>query len=301
MTDCICQNQQSIQMKIEFELIQEDEGSSLRLLHEKLSPEKFSWQYHYHPEYELVYVVEGNGTRQVGNHISNYEDGDLVLMGPDLPHSGFGLNSRGMIEQVVVQFKKEVFGPTLLQRPEMKLIQALLDKSRFGISFGRTAIQKVTKKLLHLLQLEPFERFFELINILQVLAVSDEYILLNSHVTLPTTIRKLHIRLQNIFNYVEQNFQEEINIKTVADIAHLTVPAFCNYFKKIMNITFTDFINQYRIEQACILLQQDKSVGEVCFECGFNNVPYFNKVFKNILKKTPSEFKKTKTMALSPQ
>ncbi|MES1225337.1 MAG: AraC family transcriptional regulator [Bacteroidota bacterium] len=285
-------------MKIEFEQVQEDEGSSLRLLHDILSPEKFSWQYHYHPEYELVYVVAGNGTRQVGNHISNYENGDLVLMGPDLPHSGFGLNSRGTIEQVVVQFKKEVFGPSLLQRPEMKLINVLLENARFGISFGETAKEKVTKKMLGLLQLPPFERFFELINILQELALSGDHTLLNSQVTLPTTIRKVHIRLQNIFNYVEQNFQEEINIKTVADIAHLTVPAFCNYFKKIMNITFTDFINQYRIEQACKLLQQDKSVGEVCFECGFNNVPYFNKVFKNIIKKTPSEFKKSKTLVM---
>ena len=135
-------------MKIEFELVQEDEGSSLRLLHEKLSSEKFTWQYHYHPEYELVYVVAGNGTRQVGNHISNYENGDLVLMGPELPHSGFGLNARGMIEQVVIQFKKEVFGPALLQRPEMKRINVLLDKSRYGISFGETAKQTVTKKLL---------------------------------------------------------------------------------------------------------------------------------------------------------
>lgn len=285
-------------MKIEFELIQEDEGSSFRLLHEKLTPEKFSWQYHYHPEYELVYVMAGNGTRQVGNHTSNYENGDLVLMGPDLPHSGFGLNSRGSIEQVVVQFKRDVFGPSLLQMPEMKLINALLDKSKYGISFGETTKEKVTKKLLRLLKLQPFERFLELIHILQVLAGTEDYTLLNAQVALPTTIRKVHIRLQNIFNYVEQNYQEEINIKKVADIAHLTVPAFCNYFKKIMTITFTDFMNQFRIEKACILLQQEKSVGEVCFECGFNNVPYFNKVFKNIIKKTPSEFKKTNSMAV---
>jgi AraC-like DNA-binding protein len=279
-------------MKIEFELVHPDEGSSLRLLHEKLSSEKFSWQYHYHPEYELVYVVAGSGTRQVGTHISSYENGDLVLIGPDLPHSGFGLNARGMIEQVVVQFKKDVFGAGLLQKPEMKLINLLLDKSRYGISFGETAKQQVTKKLLRLTRLQPFPRFMELLDILQALAASEEYTLLNTQVTLPTTIRKVHIRLQNIFNYVEQNFQEEITIKNVADIAHLTVPAFCNYFKKTMNITFTDFLNQYRIEQACQLLQQEKSVGEVCFECGFNNVPYFNKVFKNITKKTPSEFKK---------
>ena len=280
-------------MKIEFELIQEDEGSSFRILHEKIPAEAYSWQYHYHPEYELVCVLAGDGTRQVGNHASNYTNGDLVLMGPDLPHSGFGLNTRGMIEQVVVQFKKEVFGPSLLLRPQMKQIGLLLDRSMYGVSFGETTKEKVMKKMVKLLKLPPFERYMEFTTILQLLAVSGEYTLLNSQVTLPTTIRKVHVRLQNIFNYVEQNFQEEINIKKVAAIAHLTVPAFCNYFKKIMHITFTDFINQYRIEQACMMLQQEKSIGEVCFECGFNNVPYFNKVFKNIVKKTPSEFKKT--------
>lgn len=280
-------------MKIEFELIQEDEGSSFRLLHQQIPAELYSWQYHYHPECELVCVLAGNGTRQVGNHAGNYENGDLVLMGPDLPHSGFGLNTRGMIEQVVVQFKKEVFGPSLLQRPEMKLIEQLLERSRYGISFGEDTKEKVMKKMVKLLKLSPFDRFMELVSIMQLLAVSEEYTLLNSQAALPTNIRKVHVRLQNIFNYVEQNFQEEINIKKVAAIAHLTVPAFCNYFKKIMNITFTDFINQYRIEQACILLQQEKSIGEVCFACGFNNVPYFNKVFKSIVKKTPSAFKKT--------
>jgi AraC-like DNA-binding protein len=91
---------------------------------------------------------------------------------------------------------------------------------------------------------------------------------------------------------VEQHYDEEIEIKKVADIAHLTVPAFCNYFKKVMNITFTDFINQYRIQQACTLLQQEKSIADACFGSGFNNVTYFNKVFKTIMKKTPSEFRK---------
>ena len=283
-------------MKIEFESVQEDPASSFRLLHQKLPAEKYSWQYHYHPEFELVCVLAGNGTRQVGNHVSNYENGDLVLMGPNLPHSGFGLNVTGIVEQVVIQFKEEVLGPSLLMRQEMKLISALLDKARFGISFIGATKQKVTKKLMRLLKMPPFERFIELISVLQTLATSDDYVLLNSKATHPASIKKVHVRLQNIFNYVEQNFQEDIDIKKVAGLVHLTVPAFCNYFKKIMNITFTDFINQYRIEQACIMLQQDISVGTVCFNCGFNNVTYFNKVFKTLTKKTPTEFKKGKLM-----
>lgn len=285
-------------MKVEFELIQEDEGSSMRILHERLSTEKFAWTYHYHPEYELVYVVSGTGTRQVGNHFGAYENGDLVLMGPELPHSGFGLSKRGMIEQLVVQFKKEVFAPSFLQRPEMNGIHLMLERARYGISFSENVKAAMGNKLLALPALPPFERFLALITILQQLSHATDYSLLNAQVTLPNTVRKVHARLQNIFDYVERHYHEEINIKTVADIAHLTVPAFCNYFKRVMNITFTDFLNQYRIEQACILLKQEKSVGEVCFECGFNNVPYFNKVFKNIIHKTPSEFKKTQALSM---
>jgi len=280
-------------MKIEFERIQEDQDSSFRILHENILAEHYAWHYHYHPEYELVFVLDGNGTRQVGNHVSNYENGDLVLMGPELPHSGFGLNTRGMIEQVVVQFKKEVFGDEILARPEMKQISQLLEKARCGICFGEKTKNQVAARVAMLLKLPPFDRMITFTTILQQLACAEDFTVLNSQATAPNNIRKVHMRLQNIFNYVEQHFDEEINIREVAAIAHLTVPAFCNYFKKIMNITFTDFINQYRIEQACILLQQDKSISEVCFECGFNNVPYFNKVFKKLIKKTPTEYKKS--------
>jgi len=92
-------------MKIDLEIILPDEGSSFRLLHTKTTAEKFPWQYHYHPEYEIVCVLNGDGTRHVGNHFSTYENGDLVLMGPNLPHSGFGLNAHGMHEEIVVQIK----------------------------------------------------------------------------------------------------------------------------------------------------------------------------------------------------
>jgi AraC-like DNA-binding protein len=93
---------------------------------------------------------------------------------------------------------------------------------------------------------------------------------------------------------VEQHFNEDVDIKKVAALVNLSVPSFCNYFKKIVHSTFTDFLNKYRIQKACLSLQQEKTIAETCFECGFNNVPYFNKVFKTITKKTPSEFKKEK-------
>jgi len=281
-------------MKVEFEVIHPDKGSSFRLLHQKVDAEYYTWEYHYHPEYEIVCVPYGRGTRHVGNHFCNYENGDLVLIGPNLPHSGFGLNANCLHEEVVVQIKQDVFTNSFLSLPEMSSINHLLDKAKCGMHFKGGTKDKLTKKLLRLSKLSPFDRFVELAYILQMMANSEEYELLNPEIMLPAAMKKNSIRLQNIFTYVEQHFHEEIDVQKVASLASLSVPSFCTYFKKIMKVTFTDFLNQYRIQRSCILLQQDKTIGETCFECGFNNVTYFNKVFKKFLNTTPSEFKKVK-------
>jgi AraC-like DNA-binding protein/quercetin dioxygenase-like cupin family protein len=281
-------------MKIEFEIIHPDEGSSFRILHNKTNAEEYPWLYHYHPEYELVCVLYGSGTRHVGNHFSNYENGDLVFMGPNLPHAGFGLDAHGPHEEIVIQIRETVFKQSVLTRPEMAAITELLEKVKFGVSFTGATKAKITERLTHLTKLAPFEKFMELISILQMMATTTEYEVLNPQTIFSSALIKNNIRLQNIFNYVEQHFQEEIDIRKVATIANLSVSSFCTYFKKIMNTTFTDFLNKYRIQKACMMLQQEKTISETCFECGFNNVPYFNKVFKTVTGKTPSAFKKEK-------
>jgi len=285
-------------MKIDLELILPDEGSSFRLLHTKTTAEKFPWQYHYHPEYEIVCVLNGDGTRHVGNHFSTYENGDLVLMGPNLPHSGFGLNAHGMHEEIVVQIKDNVFKESILTRPEMNDIALLLEKAKYGIRFYGHTKQNATNKFRKLTRLSPFEKYIEFLSALHTMATSNEYELLNPDIDLSSLLKKNNSRLQNIFTYVEKHFNEEVNIKKVAVIANLSVPSFCNYFKKLMNCTFTDFVNQYRIQRACALLLHEKSITEICYECGFNNVAYFNKVFKMIMKKTPTEYKREKLNSL---
>jgi AraC-like DNA-binding protein/quercetin dioxygenase-like cupin family protein len=281
-------------MKVEFEVIHPDEGSSFRLLHEKVIAEKYSWQYHFHPEYEIVCVLQGGGTRHVGNNVSHYEDGDLVFMGPNLPHAGFGLNAHGLHEEIVLQIKEEVFNQSILTRPEMGAIASLLDKVKYGVSFTGNAKKIITRKLIRLLKLPSFEKYLEFLSVLQIMATSEEFELLNPHTTISTSLTKNNIRLQNIFNFVEQHFHEEIEIRKVASVANLSVPSFCTYFRKIMNCTFTDFVNKFRIERACMLLHREKTIYETCFECGFNNVAYFNKLFKSLTQKTPSAYKKEK-------
>ncbi len=115
-------------MKTSFEQIQNDEGSSFRLLNQKVNAHEFPWSYHYHPEFELVLVFDGKGRRHVGNHLSYYEDGDLVLIGSNLPHAGFGYDSIGEHEEIVIQFKDDFLGPNFFDKPEMLSIKKLMEK-----------------------------------------------------------------------------------------------------------------------------------------------------------------------------
>ncbi len=279
-------------MKTEFEIIQPDFGSSFRLLHHQVTADTFKWHYHYHPEYEIVCVFEGAGRRHVGNHLSNYNDGDLVLIGSNLPHSGFGYGSVGTHEEVVIQFTEDFLGDGFLLRPEMGAIKKLFEVSKRGICFDKKVQAQVVVKLKNLLQITPFERLIELLNILHFLANSTEYQLLNAADIRYNFSLKDQERLRKVYVFVEENFSKDIDIQHVASICNLTVPAFCNYFKKNLNQTFTDFVNEYRINQACKMLLEGQEIVDICFRSGFNNISYFGRVFRQIKNASPSEFRR---------
>jgi len=276
-------------MKVTFERVIPDEKSSFCTIHNNSPISEFKWEYHYHPEIELVCVLSGNGTRHVGYHKSNYTNGDLVLIGSNIPHSGFGLNSIDPHEEIVLQFKEDI-----LQFPEQeseaRSIKSLLELSKFGILYSVDIKNKLLPKLTQMLECEGYKRYLLLLEILFELSKCDEYELLNQEIMPYTIISKNKTRLENIFTFVEHNYDKEISIEEVAKLANLTLPAFCNFFKKATQITFTEFVNRYRINKACLLMIQDKTISECSYSCGFNNVTYFNRMFKKYTEKTPSEF-----------
>ncbi|SDL79754.1 AraC family transcriptional regulator [Chryseobacterium taihuense] len=278
-------------MKVTFERVVPDEKSSFRMIHNNSPISEFKWEYHYHPEIELVCVVSGSGTRHVGYHKSNYTNGDLVLIGSNIPHSGFGLNSIDPHEEIVLQFKEDI-----LQFPEQeveaKSIKNLLEISKYGIHFHHNVHKDLLPKLKMMLQSEGYKRYLLLLEILFKLSKCEDYELLNKEIMPYTIISRNKTRLENIFTYLEHNYDKEIDIEDVARLANLTLPAFCNFFKKATQITFTEFVNRYRINKACLLMVQDKSISECSYSCGFNNVTYFNRIFKKYTGKTPSDFMK---------
>lgn len=276
-------------MKVEYEKISPDTGSSFRLIHWKSENDRYFW--HYHPEYEIVFVRKGSGKLHIGEHLKNYEEGELVFIGPDLPHTGFGYGVIGEHEEIVVQLRKDFLGEEFMQKPELQHIRELFGRAKQGLSFQGKARKIVAAKLQKMLTLSHFERLVELLNIFHTLATATEFLVLNAPDKRFDFNHKDEDRINNVYKYVEQNYQQSIDIQAVADLANLTIPSFCRYFKKITHVTYTDFVNEYRINQACRLLFENKSIADICFEVGFNNISHFNKTFKHLKGVSPRKYK----------
>ncbi|MGV3601312.1 MAG: helix-turn-helix domain-containing protein [Dyadobacter fermentans] len=277
-------------MKIIREDIRPDQGSSFKIL---LSPglnDTFLW--HFHPEYEIVYVEGSGGTRHVGGHTSVYEGSDLVFIGPDIPHLNFDYGVRTQCEQVIVQMREDFLGKEFLLAPELAGIKKLFETSHHGLSFAGHTKSLVGEKLKQLPSLAPFDQLLALLGILKIMAESTEATILNPRPAGSKSFQKDQQRMQHIYAYVEAHVDQTPDVNEIAAAVNLSTPAFCRYFKANARMTFTDFVNRYRVNQAKNFLLQDRSVSEACFAVGFESLSYFNKIFRKIVGENPSAFKK---------
>ena len=248
--------------------------------------------WHYHPEIELVYVNGGSGKRQIGSHVSYYTNGDLILIGSNLPHCGFTDSLTGNKNETVVQMKQDFLGNDFFSIPEMKKIQNLFEISKGGVAFYGSSKKKIGEKMEILEYQSDFQRLLSILNILNELGGSKEFKVLNAEGFSMETEVKDNDRINIIFNYVKANFKQEIPLEIMADMVSMTVPSFCRYFKKMTNKTFTKFVNEYRLVHASKLLaEKPMSITEVCYESGFNNFSHFNKLFKAFTDQNPSEYR----------
>ncbi len=248
--------------------------------------------WHYHPEIELVYVHGGSGKRQIGSHISYYSDGDLILIGSNLPHCGFTDKLTGNESEIVIQMKMDFLGSDFFQIPEMKNIQALFELAKSGLAFHGSTKLKIGQKIEVMEYQNDFQRLLSILNIINELGKSKDYKVLNADgFSMETDIRD-NDRINRVFNHVKNHFQEDIPLEEMADMVSMTIPSFCRYFKKIANKTFVQFVNEYRLVHASKLLaEKPLSITEVCYESGFNNFSHFNKSFKAFTGQTPSEYR----------
>jgi AraC-like DNA-binding protein len=277
-------------MKIQLEEIKPDENSSFRLMINPRLNDFFFW--HFHPEYELVFIEGTNGTRHVGEHITRFEGSDLVFIGSYIPHLNFDYGVKGDYEKIVVHIRPDFMGKALLQTPELQVIATLFEKSRYGIAFNAETKKRVGEKMKKLHLLSYFEQFLEMLTIFQILANSSEFQLLHSQPVENQHNKKEQERLKRIYKFIDEHYQQKIELETVAEISHLSPAAFCRFFKKMTRLTFVEFLNHYRVNEAKRLLLLDKNVTETCYECGFESLSYFNRTFKKIIGENPLAFKK---------
>lgn len=248
--------------------------------------------WHYHPEIELVFVNGGSGKRQIGSHISYYSDGDLVLIGSNLPHCGFTNEQTGNKNEIVIQMPANFLGSDFLNVPELKNIQQLFKKAKGGIAFGKETIKRIAPIIEEMGNRSNFDRLLRMIRILNDLGLSDEYTILNADGFALEMQVQDNDRINVVFNYVKDHFQEPIQLDTVSNMVSMTTPSFCRYFKKITHKTFTTFVNDYRLVHASKLLSEhNKSITEICYESGFNNFSHFNKSFKAFTGKSASQYR----------
>lgn len=257
--------------------------------------------WHYHPETEIIYVERSTGSRFVGDHSEPFEEGDVGLIGANLPHvwkndSIYQKNIPGLIARVlVVHFRHEIFNGPLAILPEMQDINQLIYESQFGIKFLGNARSNIEVLMKGIISTSGVEKLVKLIELLDFMSKTEEKQLLAS--TGYSKIRKSidFDRFDKAHRYMIDNFQQNITLDKVSDIVGMTPTSFCRYFKKHIKKTFHSVLNEIRVGHACKLLLEDKmNISGICFESGFNNVSNFNEQFKKIKGISPSQYVKNR-------
>ncbi len=283
-------------MKAFLEQVPESLGSSF--LVRDFNVPYFEAPLHFHPVYELTLITESFGKRFIGDHIDDFEVGDLVFMAPNLPHfykcDDKYLNDQpgGRARAIIIQFTQEFLGKGFFSIPEMAQVKKLLDDSSRGIAFAGKTRKLVTKKMEKIRDMEGIEKLNQLLLILDILSQSEDYELLSRQNILGYHAKD-NGRMKMVYGYVMSNFKKQLNVKEVAEIANMSESAFCRYFKKKTRKTFISFLNEVKIAYASELLLEGKlSVTQICYESGFQNISNFNRQFKLITKVTPLKYKK---------
>lgn len=258
----------------------------------------FYTPWHYHREYEIVLIVQSSGKKFIGDSVSDFKEGDIALLGPNLPH--VYRNERELLDNpahlkaksIVVHFLEISFGEGFLDLPEAEKIRTLLNRSRHGLEIKGSANEQVRLLLHQMLGLNGLTRWMKLVEVLQIISESEELQPISETFMVGKNNAESE-RMNKIFEFVLKNFQREITVPEIADHVNLAPNSFSRYFSNRTRKPFIHFVNEVRLSHAAKLLQENRlSVAEICYESGFNNLSHFNRQFRNKYGKGPLGFKK---------
>ncbi len=280
-------------MKPDLELVQVRQDQSFKVWSHGYPFRTVRW--HFHPEYELHLVTSTSGIRYVGDHIGPFGIGDLVLVGPNLPHNWISNVAPGeTVEErcLVLQFTEEFIAGCVATFPEMRFVERLMKGAAQGIKFGSALFERIEPLMRTLLQAEGAKRITIFIEILDQLRRDGAHTQLASSSFRLDPSGYMSSAINSVLDYVGRNITHELNEADLAKLNHQSVSGFCRSFRKHTGLTFVQYVNAMRIELACQHLTQDGlTITEICYEIGFNNVSNFNRQFLLLKGMPPSKFK----------
>jgi AraC-like DNA-binding protein len=278
-------------MKAFYEKIVPLESSSfIAYSYEK---EEFDSPWHYHPEFELTYIVSSKGVRYAGNTFENFEEDDFVLLGPNLPHCWKNTGVQNVkASAIVIHFDNQLLGSDWSQKPEFLTIRKLLQLSENGLRFEPQVAQSLKVKLDRLLIESTFSKLLCFLEILHELSVSSKVKSLCDRSIQSGMNLDDHERINSIYHYVRSRYADKITLNDMANVVNMGRESFSRYFSKIMHKPFFSFLNEYRINAACkLLIESDFQVTQVCYASGFESLPFFYRQFKKYKGSSPHQYR----------
>lgn len=259
----------------------------------------FTSPFHFHDLYEIILIAKSYGKLYAGNKVMNFNEHEIYIFGPGLAHCFYNdpsfIETQETAHAIVIFFREDFVGKDFFQRPELSKIRMLLHQSQQGIKVSNadSGLRAIFPRLTQAKGMPALIQLFELFDLLASRDKADMS-LINTFSKSPHLTDSDSVRLEQVFNYVIENFREEVNIQKAASLACLNEAAFCRYFKRRTEKTFSEFVNHVRITHATRLLQdKDWSIASICYECGYKNLSYFNRVFRDIMGNTPLEYRKS--------
>ena len=259
---------------------------------------EFSFPLHYHEELELNLILNAKGARRiVGDHIESIDDMELVLVGPNLYHAWFTHQCKSEeIREVTIQWHKDLFDDKLLRRNQLSFIRSMVEKSQKGLLFSRDTIRALAPRILSLNQKNGFDSVLELMSILHDLSISRNMRTLSDASFTNEHFSYNSRRIEKAFEYMNTNYDKSITLGEVAKLVSMTEVSFSRFIKKRTGNTFIDSLNEIRLGHASrMLIDTTHSIAEVSYNCGFNNISNFNRIFKKKKACTPKEFRENFT------
>jgi AraC-like DNA-binding protein len=260
----------------------------------------FEGQLHYHDDYELHLVLNAKGAKRVvGGHIDVIDDLELVMVGPGLYHGWFTNECKSQqITEIVIQFHKDLFDEKFLQRNQLSFLKGMLQRAPLGVLFSPETILAVKNRLLALNKQSGFTSVLELLSILHELSTSADMKTLSDPSFINQKFYHNSRRIEKVFEHMNSNYNRKVSLAEVARVVHMPEASFSRFIKKRTGKTFTDSLNEIRLGHATrMLIDSTTTVAEIAYECGFNNISNFNRIFKRKKQFTPNEFRSTYMVA----